>query len=178
VAELITLARPYAKAAFAFARDNGELASWATQLKTLAIVSGYDKVSQLVSSPALTPEQQANTLIEICGEELSPNVKNFVELLAENKRLALLPEVFTLFDALKTAEEQAVNVELTTAFELDDASQQKLADALSAKLARKVKVSTAVDSQLLAGVVIKAGDLVIDGSMRGRLEKLAKAINS
>lgn len=178
MAELITLARPYAKAAFAFARDHGELASWATQLNTLAVVSGYDKVKSLLSSPALTPEQQANTLIEVCGDELSAHVKNFVELLADNKRLALLPEVFTLFDALKTAQEQAVDVELTTAFELDDTSQQKLADALTAKLARKVKVSTAVDSQLLAGVVIKAGDLVIDGSMRGRLDKLAKAINS
>ncbi|MCP8900483.1 F0F1 ATP synthase subunit delta [Gilvimarinus xylanilyticus] len=178
MAELTTLARPYAKAAFGFAHEHGDLSSWATQLKTLAIVSEYGKVKEIVSSPALTPEQQASTLLSVCGEELDSKVKNFVELLAENKRLALLPEVFTLFDALKTAEEQAVDVELTTAFELDDASEKKLADALSAKLARKVKVSSAVDSQLLAGAIIKAGDLVIDGSMRGRLEKLAKAINS
>ncbi|MDO3381653.1 F0F1 ATP synthase subunit delta [Gilvimarinus algae] len=178
MAELITLARPYAKAAFAYARDIGDLAGWATQLETLAAVSGYGKAKDVVTSPSMTPEQQANALIGVCGEQLDEKVKNFVQLLAESKRLALLPEVFTLFDALKTAQEQAVDVSLTTAFELDDASQQKLADALSAKLARKVKVNTAVDEQLLAGVIIKAGDLVIDGSMRGRLEKLAKAINS
>lgn len=178
MAELTTLARPYAKAAFMYARDHGDLASWATQLKTLAVVSGYGKAKEIISSPALSSEQQTSALIGVCGDELDAKVKNFVELLAENKRLPLLPEVFTLFDALKTAQEQAVDVELTTAFELDDASQQQLADALSSKLARKVKVSTAVDSKLLAGVIIKAGDLVIDGSMRGRLEKLAKAINS
>lgn len=178
MAELTTLARPYAKAAFAFARDHGDLAGWATQLKTLAVVSEYGKAKEIVGSPGMTPADQAGALIEVCGDELSEKVKNFVQLLADNKRLALLPEVFTLFDALKTAQEQAVDVELTTAFELDDASQQKLADALSAKLERKVKVSASVDQQLLAGAVIKAGDLVIDGSMRGRLEKLAKAINS
>ncbi|MDO3387667.1 F0F1 ATP synthase subunit delta [Gilvimarinus sp. SDUM040013] len=178
MAELTTLARPYAKAAFAYARDHSDLASWATQLETLALVSEYGKAKEIVASPGVTPADQATALIEVCGEELSEKVKNFVQLLADNKRLALLPEVFTLFDALKSAQEQAVNVELTTAYELDDASQQKLADALSAKLERKVKVSAAIDQQLLAGAVIKAGDLVIDGSMRGRLEKLAKAINS
>ncbi|MBU2884198.1 F0F1 ATP synthase subunit delta [Gilvimarinus agarilyticus] len=178
MAELTTLARPYAKAAFTFARDHSDLAGWATQLKTLALVSEYGKAKEIVASPGMTPADQAAALIEVCGEQLSEKVQNFVQLLADNKRLALLPEVFTLFDALKTAQEQAVDVELTTAFELDDASQQKLADALSAKLERKVKVSTITDQQLLGGVVIKAGDLVIDGSMRGRLEKLAKAINS
>jgi F-type H+-transporting ATPase subunit delta len=99
-------------------------------------------------------------------------------LLAQNKRLSLLPEIYQLFDALKTAQEQAVDVELTTAIALDEASQTNLAQALSTKLARKVNVQTVVDQHLLAGVIIKAGDLVIDGSMRGRLEKLAKAINS
>lgn len=178
MAELITLARPYAKAAFGYACEAQDLSGWAQQLHLLANVSAHDVVGKVIGSPAISPEQQAQVLIDVCADELSAPVQNFVRLLAENKRLALLPQVVTLFEALKSAEEQAVDVELITAFALDDASEKKLADALSARLARKVKINSVVDQQLLAGAIIKAGDLVIDGSIRGRLEKLAKAINS
>lgn len=178
MAELTTLARPYAKAAFGHARGTNDLAGWAKQLRLLANVSAHEVIGKVIGSPAASPEQQAQVVIDVCGDELSGPVQNFVRLLAENKRLALLPQVLTLFEAFKSAEEQAVDIELTTAFALDDASEKKLVDALSAKLARKVKVNSVVDQQLLAGAIIKAGDLVIDGSMRGRLEKLAKAINS
>lgn len=178
MAELTTLARPYAKAAFGYAREANDLAGWAKQLHVLANVSTHETIGKVIGSPATSPEQQAQVLIDVCGDELTGPVQNFVQLLAENKRMVLLPQVFSLFEAFKSAEEQAVDIELTTAFALDDASEKKLVDALSAKLARKIKVNSVVDQQLLAGVIIKAGDLVIDGSMRGRLEKLAKAINS
>jgi F-type H+-transporting ATPase subunit delta len=178
VAELTTLARPYAKAAFQYALEAKDLAGWGKQLATLAAVSRYGVMQKKIALPSLSAQQQAQLLIDACGDELTAPVRNFIVLLAQNKRLLLLPEIYQLFDALKTAQEQAVDVELTTAIALDDASQAKLAEALSTKLARKVNVQTVVDQQLLAGVIIKAGDLVIDGSMRGRLEKLAKAINS
>lgn len=178
MAELTTLARPYAKAAFQYALEAKDLAGWGKQLATLAAASRYGAMQKKIASPSLSAQQQAQLLIDACGDELTAPVRNFIVLLAQNKRLLLLPEIYQLFDALKTAQEQAVDVELTTAIALDDASQAKLAEALSTKLARKVNVQTVVDQQLLAGVIIKAGDLVIDGSMRGRLEKLAKAINS
>jgi len=178
VAELTTLARPYAKAAFQYALEAKDLAGWGKQLATLAAASRYGAMPKQIASPSLSAQQQSKLLIDACGDELTPPVRNFILLLAQNKRLRLLPEIFQLFDALKTAQEQAVDVELTTAVALDDASQAKLAEVLGKKLARKVNVQAVVDQQLLAGVIIKAGDLVIDGSMRGRLEKLAKAINS
>jgi F-type H+-transporting ATPase subunit delta len=178
VAELTTLARPYGKAAFQYALEAKDLAGWGKQLATAAAASRYGAMQKKIATPSLSAQQQAQLLIEACGDELNSSVRNFIVLLAQNKRLSLLPEIYQLFDALKTAQEQAVDVELTTAIALDEASQTNLAQALSTKLARKVNVQTVVDQHLLAGVIIKAGDLVIDGSMRGRLEKLAKAINS
>lgn len=178
MAELNTLARPYAKAAFNYALEAKDLEGWAKQLATLAGASQYGAMASMIASPSRSHQQQAQVLTDACDEELTDPVRNFVILLAQNKRLLLLPEIYQLFHAFKNLHEQAVEVNLTTAFELDDASQEKLAQALSQKLARKVNVQSQVDKSLLAGVIIKAGDLVIDGSVRGRLEKLAKAINS
>lgn len=178
MAELTTLARPYAKAAFQYALEAKDLAGWSKQLATVAAASRYGVMQSKIATPSLSAQQQAQLLIDVCGKELSSSVHNFIVLLAQNKRLLLLPQIYQMFDELKTAAEQAVDVELTTAIALDDESQTNLAKALSTKLARKVNVQTVVDQHLLAGVIIKAGDLVIDGSMRGRLEKLAKAINS
>jgi F-type H+-transporting ATPase subunit delta len=178
VAELTTLARPYAKAAFQYALEAKDLAGWGKQLATAAAASQHDKLRKVITSPSGSRQEQARTLITVCGDELTKPVCNFVELLAQNRRLTLLPEIYQLFDQLKTAQEQAVDVQLTTAIELDQTTQDKLAKALNTKLARKINIQTVVDQRLLAGVIIKAGDLVIDGSVRGRLEKLAKAINS
>lgn len=178
MAELNTLARPYAKAAFQYALEANALAEWARQLATLAAASRYGSMADIIASPSRSAQQQAQALTEVCGDDLIGPVRNFVLLLAQNKRLLLLPEIYQLFDDFKSLHEQAVDVDLTTAFALDDASQERLAQVLSEKLARKVNVQSQVDKSLLAGVIIKAGDLVIDGSMRGRLEKLAKAINS
>lgn len=178
MAELTTLARPYAKAAFRYGLEAKDLAGWDKQLKTAAAISRYGVMRKKLATPSLSAQQQAQLLIDVYGEELQAPMRNFIVLLAQNRRLLLLPEIYQMFDALKTAHEQAIDVELTTAIALDDASQTNLAQALSSKLARKVNVQTVVDQHLLAGVIIKAGDLVIDGSMRGRLEKLAKAINS
>ncbi len=178
MAELTTIARPYAKAAFQYALDAQDLSGWARQLATLAGASQYGAMVEVIASPSRSAEQQAKTLIDACGDELSEPVRNYVQLLAQNKRLILLPEIHELFEALKHLQEQSVEVELTTAFELADADQENLAKALEQKLKRKVSVRAEVDQELLAGVIVKAGDLVIDGSMRGRLEKLAKAINS
>lgn len=125
MAELTTLARPYAKAAFQYAQGANDLANWAENLANLAGAAQYGNMQRVVSSPSLTAEQQAEKLITACGDLPEP-VKNFVLLLAENKRLALLPEIFQLFDTLKTQAEQAVNVELISARELDESSEQNL----------------------------------------------------
>lgn len=178
MAELSTLARPYAKAAFEHAVAENELATWSTQLVVLANVSQADKVKQVLSSPSITSASQAQQIIALCGEELSAKVANFVTVLAENKRLALLPFISTLFEEFKANRERTVEVTLTSAFDVDAALEQKLAKALGAKLERDVVVVTQIDKSLIGGAIIRAADVVIDGSVRGRVAKLAEAMNS
>jgi len=178
MAELSTLARPYARAAFEYAREHEALDSWAQQLATASAVVGEERLESLLDNPALTAEQQARTVNEVCGEELGAQMKNFIAILADNKRLALLPEVQSQFMQFKTNLEKSVDVEVVSAFDLADEIQEKLAGVLSKKLERDVNISTRTDEHLLGGVLIRAGDMVIDGSVRGRLNKLAEAMNS
>ena len=178
MAELSTLARPYAKAAFEYARDKKELSQWAQQLATAAAVTLDESMQSVLGNPSLTAEQQARTLTDVCGEALDAQAGNFIAVLASNKRLALLLEISSLFEQYKANQEKSVDVEVVSAFDLADAARDKLAEALGKKLERQVKVRTSTDSTLLGGVLIRAGDLVIDGSVRGRLNKLAEALNS
>jgi F-type H+-transporting ATPase subunit delta len=178
MAELSTLARPYAKAAFEYARDKNELSPWSEQLATAAAVTRDSTMGAVLNNPALTAEQQAQTLCDVCGDTLGAEARNYIAILATNKRLALLPEINALFAQYKANQEKSVDVEVVSAFDLADAARDKLAGALGKKLEREVKVRTSTDSNLLGGVLIRAGDLVIDGSVRGRLNKLAEALNS
>ncbi len=178
MAELSTLARPYSKAAYDFARDKGALAQRSEQLATCAAVAADAGMAAVLGNPSLTDEQQARTLNEVCGDATGAEVKNFVTILSANKRLPLLPEISAQFELLKANLEKSVDVEVVSAFDLDDATADKLAAVLGRKLEREVKVSTSTDAGLLGGVLIRAGDLVIDGSVRGRLNKLAEAMNS
>ena len=178
MAELSTLARPYAKAAFEFARGRGELANWSAQLATVAAVTSDDNVRTILDDPAMTSQQLATTINDLCGDSINAEGRNFVAILADNKRLALLPEICSLFEQYKANLEKTVEVEVHSAFALGEDTQQRLADVLKQKLEREVRVDTEVDESLLGGVLIRAGDLVIDGSVRGRLNKLAEAMNS
>jgi F-type H+-transporting ATPase subunit delta len=177
MAELSTLARPYAKAAFEFARDNDALAQWSEMLMLASQLSAQPKVAELLSSPSLTSNQMANTFHGLLGEDLTVNAVNFIGALAKNKRLLLLPQISEQFQALKAQQEQTVDVEVTSAFELSEAEAAQLAQALSTKLSREVNLSSTVDASLLGGVVVRAGDTVIDGSVRSKLAQLADAMN-
>ena len=178
MAELSTLARPYAKAAFEFAADAGDLQGWSRSLSTAGAVAQQAAVVKLLSSPSSTATQQAAAVIEICGDELGTTGQNFIAILSENRRLQLLPQISHQFEIMKANREKAVDVEVTAAHEMDADQQQKLSDALSAKLERKVNMQVSLDKSLLGGAVIRAGDTVIDGSIRGRLTKLAESLNS
>ena len=131
-----------------------------------------------MSSPSSTAAQQAAAVVEICGDELGATGQNFISILSENRRLQLLPQISHQFEIMKANREKAVDVELVAAHEMDAEQQQKLSDALSAKLERKVNMQVSLDKSLLGGAVIRAGDTVIDGSIRGRLTKLAESLNS
>jgi len=178
MAELTTLARPYAKAAFEYANAHGALAQWSSMFATLVGVAASVRVSQQLNAPALTAEQQTKLLLDLCGDAVDTAVANFVRTLAANKRLRLLATIREQFELLKAQQEKTVEVDITSAFELDAAMQEKLATALKSKLSRDVKLHASVDPSLVGGVVIRAGDTVIDSSVRGRLAKLAEAMNS
>ena len=178
MAELSTLARPYAKAAFEYARGKNQLAQWFAQLATAAAVAADASMVSVLSNPSLTAAQQAATLSDVCGDALSAEVRNFIAILASNKRIALLPEIHALFAQYKANQEKTVDIEVVSAFELADTARDRLAEVLGRKLERQVNVQTSTDSNLLGGVLIRAGDLVIDGSVRGKLDKLAEALNS
>lgn len=176
MAELTTLARPYARAAFEYARKADNIQIWADALTLLAAVSQQDIVAKMLASPARTAEQKSAAIIEVCGDKLSPDNQNFVRILADNKRLALLPEIQHLFELYKATLEKSIDVEVQTAYEIEPVLQQTLRDSLNRKLKREVTLRTSINKDLIGGVLIRAGDTVIDGSVRGRLAKLADAL--
>jgi len=171
--EPTTLARPYARAAFEHARAAGHLAAWQTALSELAAITADPKVAAAMRDPNQTAAQRAMTLSGLAGEAVPSAVANLLAIMADNGRLALLPEVAMLFDQLKQAVESTVAVHVTSAYPLSDAETQQLADTMQEKLARSITLTSETDPSLLGGALIRADDLVIDGSVRGRLNKLA-----
>ncbi len=178
MADLITLARPYAKAAFQVAVSDDGLQYWSGSLSLLVSVARHEAVAKALSSPSLTEQQQVDILLNVCGDQVTGRIANFVKVLAENKRLDLLPQIHQLFEEMKSLQEKTLEVQVDTAYPLADGTQQKLADALSKRLQRSVKIQSQIDKSLIGGIVLRAGDLVIDGSVRGKLRKLAEAMNS
>jgi len=176
--QLTTFARPYAKAAFETAVATGELSTWSTGLGVLASLVQQEKVARFLSQPSRSWESQAAGLLGLAGEELDEKIRNFVLLLASNKRLALLVEIVTLFEAMKAEMEKTIDIEVISAFAIDDEASLSLANALKQRLQRDVKLSTSVDKSLIGGLVVKAGDLVIDGSVRAKLNKLSETMNA
>ncbi len=178
MAELSTLARPYAKAAFEVALADNMLPFWLDALEVSAAVAEQERVRKAMSASDLSATQKATVFIQICGEHMDEKIKNFIRTLASNKRLALLPFIKEQFATMKAQQEKSIEVEVTAAYELSADLVNKLAQALSAKLNRSVSVLSSVDKSLLGGAIIHTGDMVIDGSIRGRLAKLAEAMKS
>ncbi len=172
MAERATIARPYAKAAFETAREAGALAAWAEGLRTAAEIVLDPRVTELVKNPELPAATVADFVIGVGAAKLDDRMKNFLRVLAENHRLPLLPEIVAHYESLKAQVENTVDVELISAVKLDPAEIEKMTAALRERLKRRINMHNSVDASLLGGAVIHAGDLVIDGSVRGRLERL------
>jgi F-type H+-transporting ATPase subunit delta len=178
MAERITTARPYAKAIFALARQQNSLADTAAGLTLAAEVVAHPQVHDLLGSPHVTAAQLAELVNGIAGAKLGDKGRDFVTLLAQNRRLGFLPEIAALFEQMKAEVENAVEVEVTSATALTPDQESRYAAALQKKLGRTVRLNTRVDQSLLGGAVLKAGDLVIDGSIKGRLERLATELTA
>lgn len=177
MAELTTIARPYAKAAFDFAVEKQAVDKWAEMLSFAAMVSENDAMQPLLTG-TMASNNLAALFIEICGEQLDSHGQNLIKVMAENGRLEVLPAVVELFAELRNNWSKEVEAQVTSAFELSDEQKQQICVSLSNRLARKVKLNCSIDTSLIAGVIIKAGDLVIDGSVSGKLHRLADKLQS
>ncbi|OTG96482.1 F0F1 ATP synthase subunit delta [Acinetobacter sp. ANC 3832] len=172
MAELLTLARPYAKAAFAYATEQNATDDWSNALQVLSAAVQDEAFSAYLNRPELTPVEQVGVFAKILGEQPSAAVSNFLTLLADNGRLALLPEIEAEYEQLKSQNNNTVDVIIESAFPLDSVQEQKLAHALEKRFNSSVKVTVEVNPALIAGVVIRAGDQVIDDSALSKLEKM------
>ena len=172
MAEFLTLARPYAKAAFAYASEQNATDAWSNALQLLSAAVQDEAFSAYLNRPELTPAEQVGLFAKVLGNEQTAAVSNFLTLLADNGRLALLPEIETEYEQLKSQNNKTVDVVIESAFPLDSVQEQKLAHALEKRFDSAVKVTVEVNPALIAGVVIRAGDQVIDDSALSKLEKM------
>jgi F-type H+-transporting ATPase subunit delta len=178
VAERATIARPYAKAAFEYARDTHSFAPWSQGLGMAAEIVSDPRVADLTRSPLWSAAELAGLIVDVAAPKLDAGMQNFVRVLAENHRLLVLPEIAAHYEILRAAVENTVEVDVVSAVALDPPQQAKLAAALTARLKRRVHMHNSVDAALLGGAIVRAGDLVIDGSLKGRLARLATELTS
>lgn len=176
MAEAISVARPYAVAAFDEANKLGNLKGWSAMLLSAADAVLNPEVHALVASPRVAKSQLEDLMLALCGDKLSVTERNFIKLLVENQRLILLPEIAAMFETMRAEAEKSVDVVVTSAFELNEPQKQKIAAAMKKRMGRDIRLNCKTDRELLGGIIIRAGDKVIDGSARTRLSELANAL--
>jgi len=178
MAEPSTVARPYAEAVFKLADGAGALAKWAEMLAALSAVSSNERVREAIADPKLGAAQVAGLFISVLAGKLNADAENFVRVLADNRRLELLPEIRRQYDALRNEREGVVEAEVLSAFELSDVQVADLVARLEKKTGRRVKAKVAVDKDLIGGVKVVLGDKVIDASARAQLGALEAALKA
>lgn len=176
MSEAITTARPYAQAAFDEAQKLNALKAWSEMLLSLAEAVNHPEVHAVVTNPRVAKKQVEGLVEALIGKDASAQQRNFVRILADNQRLLVLPEIAAIFESLKAEAEKTVNVVVDSAFELTPAQKDKIVASLKKRMGREISLSCQVNKELLGGVVIRAGDKVIDGSARTRLGEMANAL--
>ena len=174
--ELATLARPYAEAAFKRAKETGSTGEWADSLQLLAVVVQDADMAAIVNNPRIASDRILQLLLDICQDQISDEVKNLLKLLMQNGKLKLLPNISALYEEYKANDEGYVNVDLCSAYALTKAEQNKYVAMLEKQLNKKVNATVTVDKSLIGGILAKAGDKVLDGSVSGQLHQLAKRL--
>ncbi len=178
MSQALTLARPYARAAFSLARDAGGLPAWSSAFAFAAHVAADPRVASLLGNPLLTQAEAVQLLAPGNDQGTDDVFARFLAVLAENRRLALLPEIAGLYDELRNEAERVVKATVTSATALPASELDTIKAALRKRFGRDVEIETAVDESLIGGAVIAAGDVVIDGSLKGQLDRLQSALAS
>lgn len=175
--EKTTIARPYAQAVFELAQESGAVAEWSSALDLLKRIVADPQMRVLFNNPKVKDQQLQDLVIEIAGDELSPQARNFVKILVAASRLQYAKQIAELFDSMRAEAEGTVDVEVSAAFELDQAQQDAIAKGISSRLGKQVSINVSIDESLIGGAIIRAGDSVIDASVRGRLTKLGNDLS-
>ena len=178
MAELVTIARPYAEAAFAYADAGNALGKWASTLDRMAQIAGHPEMRAAIGNPALSDDRLYGLFVGLCGDGLTAEMQNFVRVLIENGRLTLAPEIRDLFMELKNRREGVVDALVESAFPLDGAQAAALTAYLERRYRRKVNAQVTVNKELIGGVRVQVGDEVIDSSVRGQLASMASALRN
>jgi F-type H+-transporting ATPase subunit delta len=178
MAEQITVARPYADAAFDFARERNALPVWSEMLRVAAVVADDPQMRAALDNPRLSAGDKEALFLSICGERLDAEGRNFVRVLIGAERIALLAEIRTLFEAMKDADEGLARASIASAFPISDRELADLKAALERRFGKKVEASVTVDASLIGGVRIAVGDTVIDASVKGELEAMANHLRA
>ncbi len=177
MSEAASIARPYARALFEVAQEGNIIDSWSQALGSMAAVAANGEVLALLNNPQVGDEGLYPLFVEAAGEGCGAEVKNLVQLMVVNRRLRAMPEVAQQFEQLRSEAESTIEAQLITAKPVNDEQQAELAEALSKKMGREVTLRTEVNEELIGGAIIRAGDWVIDGSVKAQLESLATAIS-
>ena len=177
MAEPITIARPYAQAAFQFASAQQGLKNWSEMLSLLAAVADDAAMRELIDSPHVTDKELADLFIQVAGDNINDKCANFVRVLAANGRLELLPEIAALFEIQRRNAEGTIEAKMISAFPASESQRAAVIASLRKRLGREIELSCSTDAGLLGGAIIRAGDLVIDGSVRGKLQRLGTALS-
>jgi F-type H+-transporting ATPase subunit delta len=176
MADKSTLARPYARAVFELARETRSFEPWSRRLAFAAVAVSDADVRRLLDDPRRPPRKQAELLLDLCGEPEAQELRNLLMMLADNGRLGVLPEIAAAYETLRAEAEGRIEVEVRSAEPLAESTRATLKQALERRLKRSVELANVIDPSLIGGAVIRAGDMVIDGSVRGRLQGLAAAL--
>jgi F-type H+-transporting ATPase subunit delta len=176
MSELATLARPYAAAVFKRAKETESTVNWSESLAFISAVLSDKDISAVIDNPKISNERLSALMLDICQGQLDREGENFLKLLVQNNRLTLIPYIEKIFEEYKAADEGYVEVEVFTAFAFSEEENLKFASSLEKKLSKKVHMNITVDKSLIGGVLVRAGDRVIDGSIRGQLQHMQKVL--
>ncbi|MBI3188666.1 MAG: F0F1 ATP synthase subunit delta [Gammaproteobacteria bacterium] len=177
MSDLITAARPYARAVFELAQSESSFAVWSDALGLMSALVTHANMREMLDSPKIGADKKAQLLIDVCDGKLKPAQQNLLRMLAENGRFALLPDISALYEMMRAEAESKIEAKVKSAHPLSDAQQQSIIAALKKKLGRDITLVTEIDATLIGGVVIRAGDLVIDGSAQAKLASLGQALS-
>lgn len=176
MAEKVTIARPYAQAVFAIAREQGDLKGWSTMLQCAAAVAADAEMATMIANPRVDSTQLITVFLDICGGKINDAGKNTLRLLADNGRLAVLPEIAALYEEMRAEAEAKVEAEVISATAISESQKSAIVAALAKRLGREVSLVCKTDESLLGGAIIRSGDMVIDGSVVSKLEQMSNQL--